>query len=70
MDKKDIGKLVKLSQKVCPCCESDTEVILAAFQEFGNKSFSMFNGMFALAIYDNIEDILTLARDSFGIKPL
>ena len=30
----------------------------------------MFNGMFALAIYDNIKEKLILARDQFGIKPL
>ena len=49
---------------------SDTELILAAFQTYGTECFAMFNGMFALAIYDKLEDTLILARDSFGIKPL
>ncbi len=49
---------------------SDTEVILNSYQEYGNKCFSMFNGMFSIAIYDTINNKLTLARDSFGIKPL
>ena len=48
---------------------SDTEVILNSYQEYGNKCFSMFNGMFSIAIYDIINNKLTLARDSFGIKP-
>jgi len=50
--------------------ESDTEVILKAFEEFGSKCFSMFNGMFGLAIYDVVKDELFLCRDQFGIKPL
>lgn len=49
---------------------SDTEVILNSFQEYGSKCFSMFNGMFSIAIYDKFNNKLTLARDSFGIKPL
>ena len=49
---------------------SDTEVILYAFKQWGVKSFSKFNGMFAFAIYDNIEQKVYLARDPNGIKPL
>ena len=49
---------------------SDTEVVLAAYAEYGEKCFKMFNGMFALAIYDSLNDKLILARDAFGIKPL
>lgn len=49
---------------------SDTEVVLKAYQFYGNEAFSMFNGMFALAIYDTLGKELTLARDQFGIKPL
>lgn len=49
---------------------SDTEVILKSFKFYGSECFSMFNGMFALAIYDDIEKELILARDQFGIKPL
>lgn len=49
---------------------SDAEVILNAFEKYGTKTFDMLNGMFAIAIYDRKEDLLYLARDPFGIKPL
>tara|TARA_B100001093_G_scaffold149541_1_gene142270 strand:- start:513 stop:2417 length:1905 start_codon:yes stop_codon:yes gene_type:complete len=62
------NKLLDLNYKFRS--KSDTEVILNSFQEYGNKCFSMFNGMFSIAIYDIINNKLTLARDSFGIKPL
>lgn len=48
----------------------DTEVILYAFAKWGTESFKMFNGMFAVAIYDTVERKLTLARDRIGKKPL
>ena len=50
--------------------DSDTEVILAAYQEYGRKMLDKFNGMWAFAIYDNINKKLFLSRDRFGIKPL
>ena len=49
---------------------SDTEVVLYSFQEFGKDCFAMFNGMFALAIFDLENNEIVLARDQFGIKPL
>lgn len=49
---------------------SDTEVVLRAYMEYGVKAFSMFDGMFALAIYDPRKNYVVLARDRMGIKPL
>ena len=50
--------------------DSDTEVVLQAFAQWGADAFDRFNGMFGLAIWDRHEQRLTLARDHFGIKPL
>ncbi|MEP7333092.1 MAG: asparagine synthase (glutamine-hydrolyzing) [Terracoccus sp.] len=50
--------------------ESDTEVVLQAFAEWGAEAFDRFNGMFAIAVWDRDAQNLTLARDHFGIKPL
>ena len=49
---------------------SDTEVLLKAFQEYNVSCFDMFNGMFAMAIFDIEQKHIYLARDRFGIKPL
>lgn len=49
---------------------TDTEVILAAYAEWGSDCLSRFNGMWALAIYDSQSRSLFLARDRFGVKPL
>lgn len=49
---------------------SDTEVVLNAYMHWGVEAFNKFNGMWALAIYDNKEKELILCRDRFGIKPL
>jgi asparagine synthase (glutamine-hydrolysing) len=50
--------------------ESDAEVLLASFVEWGEACVSRLNGMFAFAIWDKQERALTLARDHVGIKPL
>lgn len=50
--------------------KSDTEVVLHSFLEWGERAFEQFNGMFAIAIYDSLEEKLYLARDRFGVKPL
>ncbi len=49
---------------------SDTETILVGFERFGTEFFRRLNGIFALAIYDKETNILVLARDQFGLKPL
>lgn len=49
---------------------SDTEVILAAYQAWGNDCLSRFNGMFAFLLYDFEKRVMFVARDRFGVKPL
>ncbi|MGH1338458.1 MAG: asparagine synthase (glutamine-hydrolyzing) [Aureispira sp.] len=50
--------------------ETDSEVLLKAFQEWGQEMVSRFRGFFAFAIYNQQSQELTLCRDRFGVKPL
>ena len=49
---------------------SDTEVILRAYEKWGVNCVNHLRGMFSIAIWDDFEGSLFLARDRFGIKPL
>ncbi len=49
---------------------SDTEVLLASYKQFGEKMLDKIEGMYAFAIYDKKENSIFLARDPLGIKPL
>lgn len=49
---------------------SDTEIILHSYEEWGVESFKKFRGMFACALYDEDNNEIILFRDRFGIKPL
>ena len=49
---------------------SDTEVILKAYRQWGHRCLEKFNGMWAFVIWDNRQNKLFIARDRFGVKPL
>lgn len=50
--------------------DCDTEVLLAAYAQWGPACQARFNGMWAFAIWDNRDRVLFLSRDRWGVKPL
>src|SRR3954464_6300529 len=50
--------------------QTDTEVILHAYEQWGIDCVSRFNGIFAFAIWDQDKKRLFIARDHLGVKPL
>lgn len=59
-----------LQQGVIFKSESDTEVLLQLYINYGLQFLEHINGFFALALYDTLEKKLILARDRYGVKPL
>lgn len=49
--------------------QTDTEVVLAAYQQWGTDCLKRFNGMWAFVIWDRTKEILFGSRDRFGVKP-
>lgn len=62
--KEDLEKKYKFST------QSDTEVILHAFHEWGKQMVHHFIGFFSIAIFDKLDKKLFLIRDRFGVKPM
>ncbi len=50
--------------------DSSVEVVSKAYHRWGEECLVQLNGVFALVIYDRVKDVLLLARDRFGVKPL
>ena len=50
--------------------QTDTEVILAAYEKWGNGCVHKFNGMWAFVIYDRRRNVIFASRDRSGVKPL
>ena len=50
--------------------DGDVEVLIYLYEEEGVKAINKLNGMFAFSLYDQSKDLLWIARDRLGIKPL
>jgi asparagine synthase (glutamine-hydrolysing) len=63
-------KEVAAKYEIHPQTTSDTEIIIEAFAKAGFACLQDFNGMFAFAIWDKVDEKLYLVRDRLGVKPL
>jgi asparagine synthase (glutamine-hydrolysing) len=50
--------------------QSDTEVIVHAYEQWAERAFARFNGQFAVALWDAVQETLVLARDRLGVRPI
>jgi asparagine synthase (glutamine-hydrolysing) len=71
----EIFNYVELAKELRDCghtfrTASDTEVIVHAWEEWGEECFSRFNGQWALALWDRRAARLVLSRDRLGVRPL
>lgn len=71
----EIFNYVELREELRACgrvfaTESDTEVVLQAWLEWGEAALERFDGQFALALWDSAEQKLVLARDRLGVRPV
>jgi len=71
----EIYNYLELKEELLACGQtfltnSDTEIILAAYDEWGLDAINKFNGMWAFVLWDNSKEICIISRDRFSIKPL
>ncbi|WP_426110065.1 asparagine synthase (glutamine-hydrolyzing) [Massilia sp. PWRC2] len=70
----EVYNFVELKTQLARCgyhfdSDSDTEVILAAYDKWGEHCVDHFNGMWSFAIYDVKRHLIFCSRDRFGVKP-
>ncbi|MDB5005124.1 MAG: hypothetical protein JWQ34_3349 [Mucilaginibacter sp.] len=66
-------KILKAELELAGCkfdTQSDTEVILRLYEKYGESMLGKLNGMFAFSIHDKKKELIFIARDRFGEKPL
>ncbi|MGB3955484.1 MAG: asparagine synthase (glutamine-hydrolyzing) [Brooklawnia sp.] len=71
----EIFNYLELREELLACghrfaTASDTEVIVHAWEQWGEQAFSRFNGQWALALWDRTQRRLILSRDRLGVRPL